>query len=307
MNKLLSTILESCDHVAQKCETNEGLVKIGIISGISAVIMACVATHKSEKIINETKAEITDILNDPEIPEEEKQKTIVKKSAGSAVKIAGLYTAVGALQYTSFKAYGKTINNLQNENMILTSIAMSALQRLVDYRRIWQEKVGKEAEEEAYYGVEKKTISVMENGKMKKKKARVINQPPANKNILLFAPWTSPLYIDEEEYVCPGINRKRIYSAISTAGSMLNYSSDPYLSNNDIAYLLSITKSADWYTEGFVRGDNISYSIREVYALWEGKYIPVYYIELNSHPFLQERVKEVLPAAPDYEKELELI
>lgn len=306
MNTFLKTVFESCDRITQRFEKNENLVKIGFTSSIAAVIMACVATHKSEKIINEAKETIVDIQNNDQLPEEEKQKEIVKTGGIAAAKVLGWYSPVGVLQFTSFKAFGKTIDNLKDENSILTSIATAALTNLANYRRMWQEKVGKEAEEEVYYGVEKQTITVTENGKTKKKKARVMKQRPANKNILLFAPWTSPLYVDEEEYVCPGQNRDRIHGAIKTASSMLQYSYKPFVSNNSIAYLLQIAESSDWYTEGFIRGDNIQYSIREVYALWEGKYIPVYYIELNSQPLLDERIKEVLPEAPDYTKDLEL-
>ena len=306
---IIKTIMESCDRIVQRYEKNENnnLVAIGVTTGIAAIVMACVATHKSEKIINDTKTAVIDIQNNEEIPEEEKPKAIVKTVGVSALKVAGWYTAVGTLQFTSFKAYGKTIDNLQNENMILTSIATSALSTLANYRRAWQEKVGKEAEEEVYYDAEKKTITVVENGKTKKKKAHVMGGRPANKNILLFAPWTSPLYVDEEECCCPGMNRDRIRGAIRTASMMLQYSYNPFVSNNNIAYLLQIKESSDWYTEGFIRGDNIQYNIREVYAIWEGKYIPVYYIELNSMPMLEERLKEVMPEAPDYTKDLDIV
>jgi len=308
---ILQSILESADRIVQRFEKNENenLVKVGIAAGISAVIMACVATHKSEKIINEVKAkneELCDILQNAKTEEEQKevQKEIVKTTAVGGGKVLGYFGVVGALEFISIKSFVKSNENYKTDAAMWASLAATYFQRLVDYRNIVRGRLGAEAEEEMYYGVEKKTVPVLENGKLKKKKVRVMAEPPANRNILLFAPWTSDLYIDEDLYGCPGQNRERIRGVMKNVGAQVKYSKYRFMTNNDIAEQLQIHKAAEWQTECFIEGDEIHYKLREAYAPYEGKYVPVFYIELNSKPLTMERLRAVLPEAPDYTIEM---
>ena len=101
---------------------------------------------------------------------------------------------------------------------------------------------------------------------------------------------------------CPGVNRDRIRGTFKTLNTQLQYSRNRYLSTNDIADMFQIQNSAEWYTEGKVAGEGaLQYKTREVYELYEGRYIPVYYIEVNCTPFLQNRLNTVLPEAPQYD------
>lgn len=306
------SILDACDRlVVQRFERNESqnLVKVGIAAGISAVVAACVATHKTEKIIAEVKTEVSDqieVINDEKTNETEKKeaaKEIALTAAPAVAKISGFYAVVGILECVSIKSFLKSNEIYKADAAMWASIAAGYLQRLIDYRKIIAEKIGAEAEEEAYYGVEKKTVPVMEDGKLKKKKVRVIEREPANKNILLFSPWTSDIYRDEDTYG-DTINIDHIRGSMKNAGMQIQYWKDRWVTNNDIAQMLQIQKSVEWQTLGFVYGDEIHYKIRKVYAEYEGKWIPVYYIELNSMPLTMERLNKALPYAPDYTKEL---
>ena len=309
MNGLFQSVLDCCDRMLQRFEKNESsnLMKIGIASSIGAVVAACVATHKSEKVISKAKEETVTVQE--ELSQQETDETTVNRAVGkiwlkAGMKISGYYVIVGGLEAVSLSAF-VTNNDHQNGKIAMLSTMLASMtQRMYDYRRIIAERYGREAEEEAYYGVEKKNIQVMEDGKLKNKKVRVISEPPANKNILCFAPWTSTLYVDEEMYGCQGQNRDRIRGAMKTVGDMVNYSRNGFVSTNDIAYELQIQPSADWYVCGYVKGDEVRYSVREVYTEYEGRYIPIYYIELNTIPFLEERIKQVLPEAPNYTAEL---
>ena len=309
---IFQSILNSADRILQRFEKNENenLVKLGIVSSIGAVVMACVATHKSEKIIAETKEQASgfiEIIESEDVPEEEKKeakKGLTKTTTTGGAKVLGYFTVVGTLEYISIKSFVKSNENYKADAAMWASLAATYFQRLVDYRQIVRGRVGAEAEEEMYYGVEKKNVPVMENGKLKKKKVRVMTEPPANKNILLFAPWTSDLYIDEDVYGCPGMNRERIRGVMKNVGMQVKYSKYRYMTNNDIAEQLQIQKAAEWQTECFIEGDEIRYKLREVYAPYEGKNVPVFYIELNSKPLTMERMKAVLPEAPDYSMEM---
>lgn len=309
---IFQSILNSADRILQRFEKNENenLVKLGIVSSIGAVVMACVATHKSEKIIAETKEQASgfiEIIESEDTSEEEKKeagKGLAKTTTTGGAKVLGYFTVVGTLEYISIKSFVKSNENYKADAAMWASLAATYFQRLVDYRQIVRGRVGAEAEEEMYYGVEKKNVPVMENGKLKKKKVRVMSEPPANKNILLFAPWTSDLYIDEDVYGCPGMNRERIRGVMKNVGMQIKYSKYRYMTNNDIAEQLQIQKAAEWQTECFIEGDEIRYKLREVYAPYDGKYVPVFYIELNSKPLTLERMKAVLPEAPDYTIEM---
>ena len=321
MNKIFEFVLGACDRLfVQRFQENESenLVKVGIAASIGAVVMACVATHKTEKIIEEVKPTVKenlDIFFDEESTEEEKKEAA--KATGAVVltagaKITGLGVAVGIMEVISVKSflrsnmiYKDEAERWKAEAVKWAGIAAGYFNTLMNYRKRVAERDGREAEEELYYGVRKETIQTMEDGKKIKKKVRMISGEPVNKNILLYAPWTSDKYVDEETYHCPGHNKETIKGVMKNVGLQINYWTDRFVSNNDIAGLLGIQKSVDWQTEGYVYGDAIHYSIREVYTEWEGKYIPVYYIELNSMLLTPERLNKALPYAPDYSAELE--
>lgn len=310
MNKIFQTILDCGDHLIQRFEENkdENMVKIGIASGVAAIVAACIATHKSEKVIKETKAKIIEIVNNDELPEKEKNKQIAVTTIESGGKVLLYFSCVAGLQFGSIKALlslKESVDNLKAERTVLITMIATEIEKMRNYRKIIAGKIGAEAEEEAYYGAEKKVIPIKENGKIVNKKVRVLSGEPANKNILLFAPWTTDLYIDLETYGCvEDVNITRIKAVMKQIGRAVNFSTNRYVTNNDIADMLHIQKTVEWQTMCFVYGDEIHWSIRKLWTEYDGRWIPVYYLEINSLPLTIERLKKVLPMTPDFAKDI---
>ena len=301
MNIIFESIFQTCEKIIQHYEKNENdiLGKAGVVFGLAALISASVATHKSEKAIKKAKEDLTELYEEHEPEEVKKEATAIVGKAAVTVA-AGVATTFG-LALAQKKCYDVRDANRKDEIMYLGSIASMYAERFLRYRGSVANRIGKEAEEEIYYGLEKKTVPVLEDGKVKKKKVAVVVDEPCNRNIICFAPWTSDLYTDEELYGCPGFNRKRIESTFKTLNCVLTTSKNGYLSMNDVADSFHIQIAAEWYTDGFIKGDGyIEYHVREAYEMWEGKYIPIYYIELNSMPHIENRLHKVLPEAPIY-------
>ena len=304
---ILEMVLIACEKVVYKFEHNENdiLSKAGTVFGIGAVVAACVATHKSEKLIRETKEKVNALAEKYDEEESDnKQITteITKEVVKTGAKEVFYFGIVGGLEAASIYFFNESKDYHKENAAMWMTIAGGYADRLLRMRKSVAGKIGKEAEEELYYGVEKKNVPVIEDGKTKKKKVRAIVQDPVNHNVLCFAPWTSELYTDEDMLGCPGVNRDRIRGTFKTLNTQLQYSRNRYVSTNDIADMFHIQNSAEWYTEGIVAGEGIlQYTIREVYEMYEGRYIPIYYIEVNCTPFLQDRLSAVLPDAPVYE------
>lgn len=303
---LFSSIMETCDRIVSHCENNENdaLSKLGAGFGIAAVVMACIATYKSERIIEKAKEEVNDIIENE--PEDADQNETNKKVTGvivkSGLKVAGLFAGVGYFEYKSCHYWSKSVESYKLDAIKWSGIAAVAVRELYEYRKRFADKYGKEAEEELYYGLESKTVPVLEDNKYKKKKVQIPSKElkPINHNILCFAPWTSSLYCDEERYDCPGVNEKRIKGAMQTIDIILQ-TSRTFVNMNNIAYELGIKESKDWYNEGRVFGEgHIEYTTKKVYEMYEGRYMPIYYIEVNTTPFLFERLSNVLPESPVY-------
>ena len=304
--KLADLILNACDHVIKYYEQNENdiLKKSGVVLGIAAVVAACVSTHKSEKIIAKAKEDVEEIRETQrysDVSEKEVKKELAITVGVAGLKVAGLMLIPAYFEYQSLKNLTTVADNYKAEALHWSGVAAATVAQVKEIMARVKEKYGQEAADEIYYGTRTEEITVMENGKEVKKKINMIDKPPVNHNILCFSPWTSSLYIDEEKYDCPGTNIQRITGVFKTLNIYLATSNEPFVSTNMIAHELGIAKSTEWYTEGKVKGEGIlEYHVQTVYELYEGRRIPVYYIEVNTEPNLQTRISGVLPEAPIY-------
>lgn len=161
-----------------KKHSPEILMGLGIVGTIASTVMACKATTKVEKIINEKNKQISDVhvcLEDSECSytEDDAKKDMTIIYAQTGVKLVRLYAPAVILGALSITSIISSHNILKKRNIALAAAYAAVDKGFKKYRGNVIERFGEEVDKELRYNIKKKEIDkkvVDKNGKEKSKK-----------------------------------------------------------------------------------------------------------------------------------------
>lgn len=166
-----------------KKNSPEILLTTGIVSAAAAIVLACMATPKAEKVVTETKTQIVDIHTQIESTHytEGVGKTHLRKLyTKSGLKLAALYAPAVLTFSLSVASMIGSHNILRGRNAALAAAFTTIKSGYDAYRERVKEKIGEKAENAIY---ENRTETIVkekdENGKTITKK---ISVPHADKD-----------------------------------------------------------------------------------------------------------------------------
>ena len=178
-----------------KKHSPEILMVAGIAGTVASTVLACKATTKVGKIMDETKATVDIIhggmenghINNQEYTEQDGKKDLTIVYAQTGIKLAKLYApavAVGVLSITSIVAGNRILNK---RNVALAAAYAVVDKGFKDYRKNVVERFGEEMDRELRYNIKAKEIEVTttdKNGKEKteKKTVNVIDTDSVSKH-----------------------------------------------------------------------------------------------------------------------------
>lgn len=188
INKL-SNITTKATFQVQK-HSPEILMGVGIVGTIASTILACKATTKVSKIIDEKNQQINNVHvcledNDVEYNEDDSKKDLTIIYAQTGLKLIKLYAPaiiIGTLSLTSIVS-GHRI--LQKRNLALAAAYTAIDNGFKKYRNNVVERFGEEVDKELRHNIkaveiEKKTIDKNGKEKIKKETAYIIENPLDN-------------------------------------------------------------------------------------------------------------------------------
>lgn len=189
-------IMKSVNGVASKAvmklkkHSPEILVVAGIAGTVVSAVLACKATTKVAKILDETKGTLdtihdgmeTGAINGYEYTNEDGKKDTVEVYAQTGMKLAKLYgpaIILGTLSITSILAS----NNILRKRNVALGAAYAAIDKsFKEYRGRVIERFGEQVDTELKYGIKAKKFEEIEvdpeNGKEKKVKKTVMVADP---------------------------------------------------------------------------------------------------------------------------------
>lgn len=141
----------------------------GIVAGVGATVLACKATLKLEKVLDEVKADIEHVKNtDVEVAGEpisdtERNRVLAVKYARGGFKVARLYAPAAGLGLASIGLLTGSHVQLVRRNATLTAAFAMVSKAYEDYRARVRKEMGEEKELELYRGIETSVEKV--NGK----------------------------------------------------------------------------------------------------------------------------------------------
>ena len=170
LNRMIHTVgFQAKKHAPEICTT------LGIISGISATVLACKATRKIDVIFNEKKQieeNVESCLADSKVQytEEDAKKDIYITNVQTGVKLLKVYSpaiVLGTLSIASI-LFGQKI--LKKRNAALGAAYLAMETGFKNYRKNVVERFGEEVDKELKYGIKaKEIVEKDEKGKEVKK------------------------------------------------------------------------------------------------------------------------------------------
>lgn len=161
-----------------KKHSPEILMGLGIIGTVASTVLACKATTKVNKIINEKNNQINDVhvcLEDEEynytVEDSKKDLTIIYAQTG--IKLVKLYAPAAILGALSITSIISGHHILKKRNLALAAAYAAVDKGFKKYRKNVVERFGEEVDKELRYNIKKKEIEkkvVDKNGKEKTKK-----------------------------------------------------------------------------------------------------------------------------------------
>lgn len=192
-----------------KKHSPEILVVAGVIGAVASAVMACKATLKAEKVLDETKEKMNKVHESTEkgrteageeysAEDAKKDTTLVYIQAGA--KLAKLYApavALGAMSITGIL----TANNILRKRNVALAAAYTAVDKsFKEYRNRVIERFGQEIDRELKYNIKaekvKKTVVDEETGKEKKVKETTFLANPSG--VSGYAKFYEKYTLDEE-------------------------------------------------------------------------------------------------------------
>lgn len=142
--------------VAQK-HSPAFLFAVGVVGIGASTVLACKATLKLDKIIDESKEKLDDIALDSKV--EDKKKSSMNVKTRLAIDIAKLYMPAAAIGLASLAAVTGSHVILQRRNAAVTAAFVGVDRMFKDYRKRVVEEQGKGKDLEYLLGVEEKEIA----------------------------------------------------------------------------------------------------------------------------------------------------
>ena len=183
--ELISNLSRTANRAGLKIKkySPEILVTVGIVSGVASAVMACKATTKLSKVLDEHKENVDQLHEyvetngySEEYTEEDGKKDLAIMYIQTGVKVAKLYApavAVGTLAITSVLS-GHNIMRKRNAGLAAAYVALD--KSFKDYRGRVVERFGKELDRELKYNIKSQELEetvVDEKGKEKTVKKTV--------------------------------------------------------------------------------------------------------------------------------------
>jgi hypothetical protein len=185
MNKLLTKISSSANKVGFKLKKHspEILVVTGVVGVVASTIIACRATTKASKVLEQAKKDIDQIhdceaneaLTEQYTPEDVK-KDLAVVYLQTGIKIVKLYAPAVILGTLSIGCILKSNNILSKRNVALTAAYATVDKGFKEYRNRVIERFGEQVDHEIRHNIKSQTIEkkvVDENGKEKKVKETI--------------------------------------------------------------------------------------------------------------------------------------
>lgn len=185
MNKLLTKISSSANKVGFKLKKHspEILVVTGVVGVVTSTIIACRATTKASKVLEQAKKDIDQIhdceaneaLTEQYTPEDAK-KDLAVVYLQTGIKIVKLYAPAVILGTLSIGCILKSNNILSKRNVALTAAYATVDKGFKEYRNRVIERFGEQVDHEIRHNIKSQTIEkkvVDENGKEKKIKETI--------------------------------------------------------------------------------------------------------------------------------------
>lgn len=172
-----------------KKHSPEILVGVGVVGTVASAVMACKATTKLDKVLEEAKGKIDQIHEATNMPEladkytkEDSKKDLAIVYAQTGLEFVKLYGPSVLLGAASIGCILKSHNIIRKRNVALAAAYTAVDKGFKDYRGRVIERFGKELDKELKYNIKAKTIEekvVDENGEEKTvtKEVDVITDP----------------------------------------------------------------------------------------------------------------------------------
>lgn len=184
-------------HFALKTKhySPEIMLGVGIISAGFAIVEACKATLKVDKVLEDTKEciekihECEETMDDEKYNHDDAASDLTKVYVQTAVKIAKLYLPSALLFGLSITSFLSSNNILKKRNAALAAAYTAIDDAFKKYRERTVERFGKQVDKELRYGIKAKAIeetTVDENGKevVNKNVVDVIEDTPSGYSYL---------------------------------------------------------------------------------------------------------------------------
>lgn len=274
----LNTLIEKAPLVLQK-NADKILIGCGIVSGISATVVAIKQTPKATKVLEQyhkAKKDIKDVLelkkNDDSVPYTEADaKEDSKKACIQAVfKLAKIYAPVMILTSLSVTTTLCGYNIANSRYLIANALFMSTKKSFDAYRKNVEHKFGKEVDDEMMSGdfeytevkkeivdgEEKEVVETKKGDKISEQFIRVFDKNTAG----------SIFSLDPEE------NKNFLLLWQSHCNDM--YNSKGYLLLNDVYDVLGFKKTKQGQIYGWVKDeDNIKNNVTIDFGIFDRKNI----------------------------------
>lgn len=167
-----------------KKHSPEILLATGIVSGVTAAVMACKATTKLSTILDKAKDEVAEIHHYETHPEllveeytpEKAKRDVAVVYAHTGVELVKLYAPAVALGTLSIVSVLTSHNILRKRNVALAAAYAAVDSSFKGYRNRVIERFGEELDRELKYGIKAKEVEetvVDENGEVKTVKKTV--------------------------------------------------------------------------------------------------------------------------------------
>lgn len=242
----------------------EILIGAGIVTGVTATVMACRATLKVEGIIDEYHKNLQNIqmVTSPEnrdkfseYSDEDARRDKFINMVQTSVKIGKIYMPAIAFGVMSISCFLGSYH-IMNQRQLAITAAYTALQECLNgYRKRVQEEIGEDKEKDLFYGVKERLV---EETITNKKGEEKIVKKKVNELGEMYSPYarffdeTNPYFKKDN-----GMNRMFLTYQQSHANDMLRIRG--YLFLNEVYDLLGMEPSREGQLVGWIYGGGDSY------------------------------------------------
>ena len=173
-------MLDSCKSILYKAlfslkkHSPEILTSVGVVGVVAGTVLACVATTKLEKTVEQHKQEI-EMIHDKKDNMSEKtyQKEVVRAYGRAAISMIKLYGPSVIVETTAIGCLIGSHKIMRNRNAALAAAYATLSTAFDNYKKRVADKLGEAAEKEIRYNIQEEEIEeehVDEKGKKKTQK-----------------------------------------------------------------------------------------------------------------------------------------